>query len=330
LLNPRKMRLAGPAVDPNTIDRLNAQDAQEWIRCASRGDFDGAWVVSDRIRQRDSRSGTDAVPRHFQRIWDGRPFDGRRVLIRCYHGLGDTIHFIRYVPLVQHTAHDVIVWAQRDLLSLLERAYCGVKFLELHDGTPDVEYDVDIEIMELPYAFRTTLATIPADIPYLHPPAATLPDRGLPRASSRRGPRVGIVWRAGDWDTRRSIPFHLIKRLLDLHHIEFYRVQYNSYPSETHANLHPFPNASVWLTAQFTRALDLVISVDSMPAHLAGALGVPVWTLVTDQADWRWLRDRDDSPWYPTMRLFRQRSPGEWGPVIEDVRTALQALRLGR
>jgi hypothetical protein len=300
-----------------TRELLDAQDAQAWMECARCGDFETAWALSDRIRLRNDGATDHHAPRHVQRIWNGAPLEDRRVLIRCYHGLGDTIQFIRYLPLVRASAREVVVWVQRDLLPILEATYGGIRFLPLHDGTPDVAYDVDIEVMELPYAFRTTLSTIPCDVPYFRAAAMRLP------AHDR--PRVGLAWRAGDWDTRRSVPFELIRRLLDVSSVDWYSVQYNARPAETHGSLHSFPNASVSLTAQYMRALDLVITIDSMPAHLAGALGAPVWTLLTHHADWRWLLERKDSPWYPTMQLFRQPAPGQWAPVIDMVRHALLA-----
>ena len=301
------------------LEQLDAQDAQAWIECARRGDFETAWALSDRIRQRNKGAPNHRAPRHFQRIWDGTPLEGRRVLIRCYHGLGDTLQFIRYLPLVRAIAREVVVWVQRSLLPLVEAAYADVRFLPLHDGGPDVAYDVDIEVMELPYAFRTTLSTIPCNVPYLRPTAATLADADVPR--------VGVNWRAGDWDTRRSIPFELISQLLEVNTVSWYQVQYNALPTEMHRRLHAFPNGSLLVTAQYMRALDLVITIDSMPAHLAGALGVPVWTLLTHQADWRWMLGRADSPWYPTMRLFRQPAPGQWAAVVDDVRLALADCR---
>jgi hypothetical protein len=304
------MKQARTDPDPGT-EALNVRDAQEWIRLALRGDFAGAWTVSDRILARDARPDNSRVPRHLQRIWDGTPLERRRVLIRCYHGLGDSIQFIRYLPLVKGISTEVTVWAQRDLLPIFERSFQDVGWLALHDGTPDVDYDVDIEVMELPYAFRTTEATMPAEVPYLHVRPGTLP--------SAQMPRVGLVWRAGDWDTRRSIPFDAIKPLLDVPRVEFYGVQYDRNSSEAHPNLHPFPNGSVLSTARHLCALDVLVSIDSMPAHLAGALGLPVWTLLTHQADWRWMQDRVDSPWYPTMRLFRQPAPGDWRSVIDEV-----------
>jgi hypothetical protein len=313
------MRRLRSAPEPETIDRLNANDAAEWIRLARDGDFESAWSVSDRIRSRGLPPRSHELPRHFQRIWDGTPLQNRRVLIRCYHGLGDSIQFVRYVPRVKQLARHVTVWAQRDLLPIFERTYPEVDWLELHDGSPEAHYEVDIEVMELPYAFRTTQATIPGQVPYLHVRTETLGPRDVSRAPSSGLPRVGLVWRAGDWDTRRSIPFTELERLLDLPSLRFYRVQQGSTQSETHPNLRPFPNESVLSTAEHLRALDLLISIDSMPAHLAGALGIPVWTLLTHEADWRWMQDRRDSPWYPSMRLFRQPSSGDWAAVIDEV-----------
>jgi hypothetical protein len=292
---------------------LDSLDAREWLRLARRGDLEGAWRVSDRIRQRHARRHDWTIPRHLQHVWDGSALAGRRVLIRCYHGLGDTIQFIRYAPFVRAVAKNVIVWAQPSLLPLL-RYVSGIdRLLPLHDGSPDVEYDVDIEVMELPYAFRTTLATIPHDVPYL---------AAVPLTLGGRRPKVGIVWRAGEWDVRRSIEFQQIGPLLELTHISWYGLQLDT-KATRHANLHELDVRGLGRTARAIRAMDLVISIDSMPAHLAGALGVPVWTLLPYAADWRWLEARTDSPWYPTMRLFRQEAPGNWPSVINDVRCAL-------
>jgi hypothetical protein len=293
---------------------FDALDASEWLRLARRGDFEGAWRVSDRIRERRAGHRDWTIPRHLQHVWDGGDLTGRRVLIRCYHGLGDTIQFIRYASLVRAVAKSVIVWAQPSLLPLL-RCVSGIdRLLPLHEGAPDVEYDVDIEVMELAYAFRSTLATIPHEVPYL----AT-----VPLALNGRRPKVGIVWRAGDWDARRSIEFEQIASLLELTHISWYGLQIDMGEDTRHTNLHALDVRGLVRTARAIRAMDLVISIDSMPAHLAGALGVPVWTLLPYDADWRWLEARSDSPWYPTMRLFRQKTPGDWSSVIDDVRSAL-------
>jgi hypothetical protein len=247
-------------------------------------------------------------------VWNGSPLHGRRVLVRCYHGLGDTLQFIRYAPLVSAVAREVTVWAQPELLPLL-RTVSGVgRLLPLDDGTPDVDYDVDVEVMELPHVFRSTLSTIPVNVPYVTAPRASLIDRGT---------RVGLVWRAGRWDPCRSIPFELIAALLDVPGLRCYQLQHGAGPEARHQNLCPLDNATIVQTAQYMRGVDLVITIDSLPAHLAGALGVPVWTLLHHRADWRWLERRNDSPWYPTMRLFRQPAPGEWRTVVDEVRRAL-------
>lgn len=291
----------------------------DWISHMRRGDFTAAWGLCD--DELAARAGTTCwhLPRHEQWVWNGAPLDGKRVLIRCYHGLGDTIQFVRYAPLVKRIASHVSVWAPPELLPLLEDMESIDELLPLHDGTPECDYDVDVESMELPHVFRTTLESIPRNVPYLAP--AT-------RASqiANRDFTVGIVWRGGDWDERRSVPFDLIMSLADVPGVALYALQRELAPGEGDAPFAIPPERCEPLgTAQLMRALDLVISVDTMPAHLAGALGVPVWTLLPTEADWRWMERRDDSPWYPTMRLFRQSAPGAWEPVVERV-----ALALGR
>jgi hypothetical protein len=134
-----------------------------WIQAMRRGDFATAWKISDAVLA-TKKDQTD-LPRWFQSVWDGRSVVGKRVLVRCYHGLGDTIQFIRYARLLKAIAAEVIVWVQPSLIPLL-RSVRGIdQLLPLHDGAPEVEYDVDVELNELPYLFRTTLATAPADVP---------------------------------------------------------------------------------------------------------------------------------------------------------------------
>jgi hypothetical protein len=165
-------------------------------------------------------------------------------------------------------------------------------------------------VMELPYVFRTRLSSIPSRVPYLGATPHTL--RG-PR------PRVGIAWRTGPWNSHRSIPFECCARLLDRTDLSWYQLQQTVLPGEFHRNLRPIVCDAIETTAGHISALDLVITIDSMPAHLAGALGVPVWTLLLREADWRWMKGRSDSPWYPTMRLFRQARQGDWDGVIDEV-----------
>jgi hypothetical protein len=260
------------------------------------------------------------LPRHEQWIWDGTPLDGRRVLVRCYHGLGDTIQFARYLPHLAEIASQVIVWAQPELVPLLRGMRGSHDVLPLHDGTPDVQYDVDVEVMELSHVFRSTIGTLPCDVPYLHVvPSPLARDERL---------EVGLVWRAGNWDGhRRAIPPALLRPLAAVPGVRLHILQRGPALDDRPPDLGVVSGSDDLMeAAHVIGAMDLVITVDSMPAHLAGALARPVWTLLHHDADWRWLRDRDDSPWYPTMRLFRQERPGEWAAVIARVADELRRL----
>src|SRR5215213_2091090 len=143
-----------------------------WIDAMRRGDFAAAWNISDALLR--TRQDQTHLPRWFQSVWDGTSVTGKTVLLRCYHGLGDTIQFIRYAPFLKQVVAEVIVWAQPSLIPLL-RSVCSIdRLLPLHDGSPEVEYDVDLELNELPYLFRTTLASIPAGVPYIFVEPASL------------------------------------------------------------------------------------------------------------------------------------------------------------
>src|SRR5215213_6033437 len=144
----------------------------DWITAMRRGDFTIAWSISDALLQR--RQDQTDLPRWFQSVWDGNSVVGKRVLLRCYHGLGDTIQFIRYAPLLKEIATEIIVWAQPSLIPLLKTVRGIDRLLPLHDGSPDVEYDVDLELNELPYLFRTTMATVPDGVPYIFVEPASL------------------------------------------------------------------------------------------------------------------------------------------------------------
>lgn len=282
------------------------------------GEFEEALKVSDAYLSANAHNWRRDIPLHLQNFWNGVPLHNQRVLIRCYHGLGDTIQFIRYAPMVKAIASEVLVLAQPELIPLLETIECIDKLIPMFDDVPEDLYDVDVEVMELKHVFRTTLDTIPATVPYLHvEPMLPSPSKGIKK--------VGLMWKGGDWDNRRSIPFPLLTPLSHVPGIEWHILQANTTEAgwnETFG-IHP-GNLSIYDFARLVRSMDLVISIDSMPAHLAGALGVPVWTLLHTEADWRWLKGRDDSPWYPTMKLFRQQCAGEWDDVIEGVCSTLR------
>ena len=284
------------------------------------GDFERAWRVSDGVlaQRLSAKEPCWNVPRHMQWVWRGEPLAGKRVLVRCYHGLGDTLQFVRFAAPLRAAASDVAVWVQPELLSLVASVPGVDRVLPLHDGDPGVAYDVDIEVMELPHALRVTLGTLPGRVPYV-----------FPRQAPARFPRdgrslVGIVWRAGNWDPRRTIPPGLMARLGAVPGVELVSLQRGHSPQELgETGARDLSSGDGEAAAQIIRELDLVVSVDTMVAHLAGALGAPVWTLLHSDADWRWMRGREDSPWYPTMRLFRQRRPGDWSGVIDEVAAAL-------
>lgn len=324
-----------------------------------RGDFARAWEISDAVLRARGGAPCWHLPRHEQYLWDGQSLAGRRVLVRCYHGLGDTVQFIRYMPLMRAVARDVTVWAQPLLLPLLGTVSGIDRLLPLHDGVPDGEYDGDIELMELPHYFRTMLETLPATVPYIRVPEPNeigLADAGRDRrappargrigrsrpasggigrvqrpgpasdASDDRVREIGIVWQSGDWDDRRSIPTALLEPVAQVPGVRLYALQQGAPLREWPAGwgaVAATPDPSE--LARRMSALDLVISVDSFPAHLAGALGVPTWTLLHAAPDWRWMLGRDDTPWYPTMRLWRQDTAGDWATVIQRVAQALRS-----
>src|SRR5436190_3538761 len=306
---------------------MRADAADAWNEHMRTGNFAAAWRICDRVLA--GRRGETCVhlPRHLQWVWDGSPIDDRHVLVRCYHGLGDTIQFARYLPLLRERAREVTVWAQPRLIPLLETLNGGQRsgigdprsdltYLPLHDGDAGIHYDVDVEIMELPHVFRTTIDTLPASVPYL---------RVAPMSLVRTGrPAVGLVWRAGDWDAHRSMRFRELAPLLDFD-ADWYVLQGADTLGDRPTGFGTLAGTTdIGEAAAAMRALDLVITIDSMAAHLGGALGTQVWTLLPYDPDWRWMRAREDSPWYPTMRLFRQSSPGDWTSVIARVARELR------
>jgi hypothetical protein len=250
-------------------------------------------------------------------VWDGRPLACRRVLVRCYRGLGDTLQFARFLPQLQRLAGEVIVLAQPLLAPLLRTMRGGGRILSMEDGDHDHKADVELEIMELPHALRTTLETLPADVPYFSVPAAARLSEQL---------CVGVVAETGPSHPGRSVPPALMGELSQVPGVALYSLQ----PGARIPGAIDAGEQEILRAAARVRGLDLVVTADTMMAHLSGALGVPTWTLLRAEPDWRWLEDRDDSPWYPTMRLFRQSRAGDWEPVVAEVCQQLRRLRLER
>jgi hypothetical protein len=300
-----------------TLNCLNPED-DAWMAAMRRGDFACAWKISDAFLHKRLASGAASwhLPRHLQHVWAGEPLVGKRVLVRCYHGLGDTIQFIRFAAPLREIACEVIVWAQPELMELVATAGGVDRVLALHPGTPDVDYDVDIEIMELPHALRVQSHSVPAYVPYLFPSRK----KALPL-----GPEfnVGIVWEAGDWDPRRSIPPHIVRQLQEVSGITLHSLQRGvARGAAAEITDSDIGSDDAATAAAQMQELDLIVSVDTMVAHLAGAIGVSVWVLLHARCDWRWMSG-ERSVWYPTMRLFRQAAPGDWHFVIQAVRSAL-------
>lgn len=292
------------------------------MRRMRAGDFEGAWRVSDALRPAANEPVDLAVPRIQRQVWRGAPLEGRRVLIRCYHGLGDTLQFIRYAPRVAEIAREVTVLSQPELLPLLARMPGIDRLVPLAEPEPQLEHEVDVEVMELPYVFRDTVDTIPGSVPYL--------DAGAPPRGAAGTRRVGLIWRAGDWDVHRSVPARLLEPLADVPGVTLHLLERGRGLAERPEGFGvPYGSDDVLEAARRMRSLDLVITVDSMPAHLAGALGVPVWTMLRARADWRWMDHREDTPWYPTMRLFRQEEEGDWEPVVARIARELREGREG-
>jgi hypothetical protein len=304
----------------------NSGDARvdPWMDAMRQGDFDRAWRISDANLSRRAANGNafHLGPRHLQHVWNGESLVGKRVLVRCYHGLGDSVQFLRFLAPLRAIAQEVAIWIQPQLVDLASRVAGVDCAIPLHDGVPDVAFDADIEIMELGHALRVNAGTIVCAVPYLHPRHVACHFTKPPNFRA-----VGLVWRAGDWDAARSIPASALSALSHVSGIRLFSLQRG--PAVEHAAQIPAQDIGaddIEQTAAMLQRLDLLITVDTFIAHFAGALGIPVWLLLHSQCDWRWMAGRADTPWYPTMRLFRQRRPGEWASVVSEVAEALAGI----
>jgi hypothetical protein len=289
---------------------------RQWTDALRRNNFQRAWELSDRSLSDYCASGAikHAGQRHHQRIWRGEDLRDKLVLIRCYHGLGDTIQFIRFAKPLREIARQVIVWGQPELLSLLAQVDGIDRVMPLHDGAPDTKFDVDIEVMELAHALRATPQLTAGRVPYL-------PRDFCKSKKQVNSPlSIGIVWEAGTWNTRRSAPPPLFARLLENSDVRLFSLQQG--PGRASAATIPAEDIAAddlqTLASTITR-LDLIVTVDTMVAHLAGALGVPVWTMLHRGCDWRWPETGRETIWYPSMKLFHQKRAGDWTNVMDEM-----------
>jgi tetratricopeptide (TPR) repeat protein len=312
------------ALRPDDAD-AHCSQAIYWLLT---GDFDHGW---EKFEWRWETAHMKNEKRTFAKpLWKGADeIAGKTILLHAEQGFGDTIQFSRYVPLVAARGANVILEVQKSLRDLMS-AFPGITRVMVR-GEPLPDFDMHCPFFSLPLAFGTRLETIPAATPYLH-----APPQGLRDWEKRLGPerrlRIGLAW-SGDPknnnDYKRSIGLSSLLPLLNID-ATFVCVQKDIRPADAAVlkdrgdilffgdELKTFSD-----TAALISCLDLVISVDTTVAHLAGALARPVWVLLPFVPDWRWLLDRDDNPWYPTARLFRQDDARSWDKVIAAVRTAL-------
>ena len=266
--------------------------------------------------------------------WEGQPLDGKTIYVHSEQGLGDILQFVRYLPKVKSFGGHVILETIKPLLSICRRMTSIDQVVEPQpDGRPAVGFDYYIPLLSLPALFGTNLETIPSQVPYLSTTEADL-QRWRPRISEK-GLRVGLVWAGTSTDPRRACPLGWFTPLTRLKNVHFYGLQKGIAAEQVEVDGLPEGMRMVNLgqefedfsdTAAVVDQMDLVISIDTSVAHLAGAMGKRLWVLLPDVPDWRWLLNRNDSPWYPSARLFRQIRPGDWQPVIQEIADALVEL----
>lgn len=296
------------------------------------GDFASGWPALD---ARWSLPGAGKRPRADDLgcpAWSGeQSIEGRTLLLLAEQGLGDTLQFVRYASELRSRGARVVLWIPEALQQLLQSSMPDCTVVPRTQGAPQADFH--ISLMDLPLALGTRLESIPAAVPYLRAQHERV-EAWRGRFAADENLRVGLVWSgnaAHSNDRNRSLPLSQLLRIA-LPGIRFVSLQREVRDTDRSAladsgildvadELHSFSD-----TAALVEALDLVISVDTSVAHLAGALGRPLWVLLPHRPDWRWLVDREDSPWYPTARLFRQPRPGDWDPVLEGVRVALAEL----
>lgn len=289
-----------------------------------RGDFISGWREYE--WRWKAHGFTSIIPELGRPLWDGSPLEGKTLLIHMEQGRGDMIQFIRYAPLAAALGGRIVICAVSELVPLLATVEGVSQVVDRNGVLPG--FDVHIPVQSLPYVLNTTLETVPSHTPYIFPDPAKM-EKWRQLVAPEGVLRVGLAWQGSTEhidDHNRSCPFNELLPLLDIVGVAYYSLQLG-FGSEQLMNngggasitdltdrIQDFSD-----TAAFIANLDLVISVDTAVAHLAGALGKKVWLMLPYLAEWRWMLDREDSPWYPEMRLFRQASQGGWSPLVERI-----------
>ena len=295
----------------------------------ARGETAPGWLEYEWRNRIDVPNNT--LPRMTSPTWNGMRIPAGRILLVGDQGYGDTIQFARYIPMVAERCHEVVLGCSAELSDLL-RCLPGVaQCYARWDAIPP--HAAHCRLSSLPMLFQTTLDRVPGPFPYLAPDPIRVAAWDE-RLGARTRPRVGLAWTGRPThpnDMRRSLALESLLPLAECRSVQFVCLQKPVPTRDT--DLMPRFSGLIDLsdllpdfseTAAVIANLDLVITIDSAIGHLAGALGKPTWVMLAKAADWRWMLNRADTPWYPTLRLFRQRTPGAWGPVIAEVATALQ------
>jgi FkbM family methyltransferase len=296
------------------------------------GDFERGWPEYEWRWQCPGSQ----MPKYSAPMWQGEPLDGKTILLYHEQGLGDTIQFVRYASILrQHGAGRVVVKVQKPLMQLIASSK-GIDELVCDDAALP-QFDVHVPMLSVPGILKSSFETFPSHVPYLHAEPKLI-TKWEQRLAEYDGFKVGIAWQGSpDFhaDTQRSVPLQHFSKLASIPGVRLFSLQKGegteqlegldgefevvNFGDELDAEAGPFVD-----TAAIMQNLDLVITSDTSVPHLAGALGVPTWMALSISPDWRWFLDREDSPWYPTLRLFRQQKLGDWEEVFSRIAAGLR------
>ena len=298
------------------------------------GDFDAGWI-EDEWRNL-TEAGKTTMPAMTSAAWNGMHIPNGKLLLVGDQGYGDTIQFARYIPMAAERCLEVIVGCSAEMAPLLSNIPGVARYC--HRWTDVPGHAVHCRLSSLPYLFHTRLDTIPAEVPYLKADPARIEHwrQRLAETLPRDVKRIGLAWTGRPThpnDRRRSMALVQLQALGNAGPAAFVSLQ-KPMPARDLESLKLFPGMTDFSedltdfgeTAALMENLDLIITVDTAVGHLAGALGKLAWVLIPKAADWRWLLEREDTPWYPTVRLFRQQKPGAWDEPLDKVRGALTTM----